>query len=160
MLFRRKNARGGPSPPVPPGGPGRAAARPGGEGDTLRDPLFGRLPGGGHTVIGGQTRVKGELRGDGSVVVHGVLEGSVAIAGGLTVAPGGRVQADVEAQTVALEGEARGSIQAGDRVTLSERGVFEGRIATPVLDLRPGSVLRGSARIAGVPVRDRRGLSH
>jgi cytoskeletal protein CcmA (bactofilin family) len=161
MLFRRKIAPSAPAPPAPADGVDRGpASGPGAEGEALRDPLFRRLPGGGLTLIGGQTRVKGELRGDGSIVVHGVLEGSVAIAGGLTVAPGGRVQADVAAHTVALEGEARGSIRAGDRVTLSESGVFEGRLATPILHLRPGSVLRGAARIAGVPVRDRRGLSH
>lgn len=157
MLFRRKN---GEHSDVPPPATGTPATGPGGGADAARDVRPDRLPGGGRTLIGSLTRVKGILRAGGSVVVRGTVEGSIAIAGGLTVAPGGRVEADIEAQTVALEGEARGSIRAGARVTLSERGFFEGRMATPILDLSPGSVLRGSARIAGVPVRDRRGLSH
>jgi hypothetical protein len=38
--------------------------------------------------------------------------------------------------------------------------MVEGTLATPILDLQPGSILRGRARIAGVPGRERRGLSH
>jgi cytoskeletal protein CcmA (bactofilin family) len=153
VLFRRKNGAPPDLPPVPPAGlpvgPAATAARD-----------DSRLPGGGHTIIGGHTRIQGTLSGAGSIVVHGAVEGAIAIGGVLSIGPGGRVEADVEAQNVSVEGEARGSIRAGARVALGATGLFEGRIATPILDLSPGSVLRGSARIAGVPVRDRRGLSH
>jgi cytoskeletal protein CcmA (bactofilin family) len=92
-------------------------------------------------------------------VVRGAVQGGIAIGGGLTVEESGSVEADIEAQSVAIAGHARGSINAAARVVLSPTGVFEGRLATPVLDLRPGAVLQGRARILGEPSARRR-LSH
>lgn len=177
MLFRRRH----PNPPpvslaFPPEGVHRGSAladpsRPGGDeapgegrpgpglaGEDVRVPA--RAPGGGRTVISPHTRIRGSLKGDGSVLVRGTVQGGIAIGGRLMVAETGSVEADVEAQSVEIAGRARGSINAVSRVVLSPTGVFEGRLATPVLDLRPGAVLQGRARILGVPVPDRRRLSH
>ncbi|OLC54603.1 MAG: hypothetical protein AUH92_03685 [Acidobacteria bacterium 13_1_40CM_4_69_4] len=113
-------------------------------------------PGGGRTVIGPHTRVMGKLLGDGPVVVRGAVQGTIAIRGGLSVRKGGRVDADVQAHSVDLEGEARGKVCASNRVTLSETGAFEGDMDTPILEVCPGSIVRGRARVAGLPTRERR----
>jgi len=116
--------------------------------------------GGGRTVIGPHTRIRGTLRGDGPMMVRGAVVGEIVLRGGLTVATTGRVEADVEAQTVDLQGEARGTIRATGRVAMAETGVFEGEMTTPVLEARPGSVVRGRARVAGLPGPDRGHVSH
>src|SRR5262245_48209445 len=113
------------------------------------------LPGGGgRTVIGRSTRVVGRLSGDGPVIVRGDVKGSIAIRGGLSVRGGGRVEADVQAHTIDLAGEARGRISAAARVSLTETGDFEGEMDTPILEVSPGSIVRGRARVAGL--KDRR----
>lgn len=177
MLFRRRHTSSGHlglgtagesarvvpavADPVPAGGKAAATAEPlPGDGLALgseRLPL--RSPGSGRSVISPHTRVRGTLSGDGSIVVRGAVQGGIAIGGGLTVEESGSVEADIEAQSVAIAGHARGSINAAARVVLSPTGVFEGRLATPVLDLRPGAVLQGRARILGEPSARRR-LSH
>ena len=111
---------------------------------------------GGRTVIGRSTRVVGKLYGDGPVVVRGDVKGTIAIRGGLSVRGGGRVDADVQAYSIDLAGEARGHISAASRVTLTETGDFEGEMDTPILEVSPGSVVRGRARVAGLPTKDRR----
>jgi cytoskeletal protein CcmA (bactofilin family) len=118
------------------------------------------MPGGGRTVIGPQTRIRGTLSGEGPVLVRGAVEGGISIRGGLTIAPTGRVDAEVSARTVDLSGEARGTMRATTRVALSPTGVFEGEMATPLLEVRPGSILRGRTRVAGAPADDRGLLSH
>jgi len=90
------------------------------------------------------------------VVVRGAVNGTIALRGGLCVRSGGRIEADVEAQSVDLEGKARGKISATTRVSLSETGEFEGEMDTPILEVCPGSIVRGRARVAGFPTRDRR----
>ena len=153
MLFRKRGddrpAHGAPGAP-----PDTSRRVPDGDPESLR------VPGGGTSVIGPRTRIRGALRGEGSIVVQGSVQGEIAIRGGLTITPGATVEAEIEARSVALEGEARGSIQAQTLVAVSATGVFEGTLAAPVLDTRPGSVLRGKTRVAGIPARDRRGLSH
>ncbi len=117
-------------------------------------------PGGGRTIIGTHTRVRGSLKGEGSVVVRGTVEGEIAIGGGLTVAPSGRLEAEVAADSLELSGQAKGSVRAASRVTLASSAVFEGEMSTPVLMMHPGSVLHGRTRVAGVPTVGRGGLSH
>lgn len=119
-------------------------------------PEIPALPGGGRTVIGRSTRVVGKLYGDGPVVVRGDVRGTIAIRGGLSVRGGARVDADVQAYSVDLAGEARGRMNAGSRVSLTGTGVFEGEMDTPILEVTPGSIVRGRARIAGLPTKDRR----
>ncbi len=113
-------------------------------------------PAGGRTAIGRHTRVVGKLYGEGPVVVRGEIKGTIAIRGGLSVMHGGRVEADVQAHSVDLAGEARGRMSASARVSLSGTGVFEGEMDTPVLEVSPGSIVRGRARVAGLPSKERR----
>jgi len=138
MLFRRRS-RSTAEPetsPVPPDVPAPAA--------------------GGRTVIGRSTRVVGKLYGDGPVVVRGDVRGTIAIRGGLSVRGGGRVDADVQAHSIDLAGEARGRMSAASRVSVAETGDFEGEMDTPILEVSPGSIVRGHARVAGLPTKDRR----
>ncbi|HEX9428092.1 MAG TPA: polymer-forming cytoskeletal protein [Candidatus Polarisedimenticolia bacterium] len=117
-------------------------------------------PGGGRTTIGAHTRIRGVIRGEGPVVIHGAVDGTIALRGGLTIGSSGRVTAEVEAQSVDLAGEARGSIRAAARVLVSATGLFEGEIATPVLQVQPGSIVSGRARVLGVPAPGRGRVSH
>ena len=109
----------------------------------------GGAPTGGHTIIGSQTRFKGRLKGQGEVVVCGTFLGEVDVAGPLILAPTGQLEADVDVQSAKLAGKARGTMRASSRIRLDSTARFEGEIATPVIDLRPGSVLRGRASILG-----------
>jgi cytoskeletal protein CcmA (bactofilin family) len=141
MLFRRRSRAGHE--------PGHVAV-----------PLESLGPaGGGRTVIGRQTRVVGRLSGEGPVIVRGDLKGTIALRGGLSVTGGARIEADVEAYSIDLEGEAHGRMNAISRVSLSATGAFEGEMNTPILDVTQGSTVRGRARVAGLPVK-RESSSH
>jgi len=123
------------------------------------------LPGAGlftasRTVIGAHTRIRGTLRAAGSLVLLGTLEGQAIIKGRLTVAPGGRLEAEVEAQSVSLAGQGRGSLRADERVVLTASAVYDGDLSTPILEVHPGSILCGRTRVAGVVAPGRTTLSH
>jgi cytoskeletal protein CcmA (bactofilin family) len=104
--------------------------------------------GGGRSVVGPGTLIRGTLRGEGPVVIQGAVEGRIDLRGGLTVTATGRVDAEVEARTVLLAGEARGTLRASERVEVASTAIFEGELATPALDVRPGSVVRGRTRVS------------
>ena len=108
----------------------------------------------GQTIIGSQTRIRGTLSGSGPMLVRGSVEGEITLDGDLIVTPEGAVDADAAVQCLDLLGHAKGSMKVSDRVLIGPTGTFEGDIATPVLDMHPGSILRGKASIAGLtPVR-------
>lgn len=136
MIFKRRDQ--GPEPPSPPEDAG----------------VLERVRGGHRTIIGARTRVKGSLRGEGAVLVCGTLRGDVTVHGGLTVAPGAFLQADVEVDRARVAGRVEGAVRATGSVRIDSSGEVNGTITTPVVDLRPGSILRGRAAIAGLAGRD------
>ncbi len=144
MLFRKTRAEAGPDAQPPPAGWDAESSTP--------------PPGGGRTIIGARTRVRGTIRGEGSLLVRGVVEGEVLIKGVLTIAAGATLDAEIEAESVDLAGEARGSLRAVTRVAVAATGEFEGDMTTPILDAQPGSIISGRARVAGI--EPRRPLSH
>ena len=107
-------------------------------------------PIGGRTVVGRQTLVRGVVKGDGPVVIRGAVEGEIVLKGSLSVAPGGRVDAEVQAHTVEISGEAQGTMRAAGRVLMSPSAVFEGDMHAASLITQPGSILQGRARITGM----------
>ncbi len=110
----------------------------------------------GQTIIGSHTRFRGTLKGSGPLLVLGSVEGEITLDGDLTVTAGGQVEADVEVQCLELSGKARGTMKVTERAHIGPTGTFEGEIATPVLDMHPGSVLRGRASVAGLDPLARR----
>jgi cytoskeletal protein CcmA (bactofilin family) len=101
----------------------------------------------GLTVVGSHTRIRGTLKGSGPLLIQGSIEGEIDLEGSLIVPAGGRVDAEAEVQSLELSGRASGSMRVSDRVHISSTGMFEGKMATPVIETRPGSVLRGRAVI-------------
>lgn len=107
-------------------------------------------PIGGRTVVGRQTLVRGVVKGEGPIIIRGAVEGKIILRGSLSVAPGGRVDADVQAHEVEISGEAQGTMRAAARVLMSPSALFEGDMHAASLITQPGSVLQGRARITGV----------
>jgi cytoskeletal protein CcmA (bactofilin family) len=103
------------------------------------------------TVIGAQTRIQGALKGHGTVLVCGGFRGEISVDGALSVAPGGTLDADVAVDRAHVAGTVRGAMRAASSVRLESDGTIEGDLTTPVIDLRPGAVLRGRASVAGPP---------
>jgi cytoskeletal protein CcmA (bactofilin family) len=103
------------------------------------------------TVIGAQTRIQGALKGRGAVLVCGGFRGEIAVDGSLSVAPGATLEADVAVECAHVAGVVRGAMRAATSIRLESDGTIEGDLSTPVIDLRPGAVLRGRASVAGPP---------
>lgn len=104
------------------------------------------------SVIGARSQFKGELTGDETVVVEGLVEGTVRITGPLRVAPGGTVKANVSAQSVVIAGELVGDCHATERVEIEAAGRLNGNIRAPRVVIVEGATFRGSSDMA--PRRD------
>jgi cytoskeletal protein CcmA (bactofilin family) len=106
-------------------------------------------------VVGPKTQVKGEITGSETVVVEGLVEGTIRITGDLKVAPGGTVKATVTAQSVVVAGELVGNCQATQRVEIEAKGRLTGDIRSPRVVIVEGATFRGnsdmSARREGEP---------
>ncbi|HSD28470.1 MAG TPA: polymer-forming cytoskeletal protein [Vicinamibacteria bacterium] len=103
-------------------------------------------------MIGARSQFKGEITGDETVLVEGLVEGTVRITGPLRVAPGGTVKANVSAQSVVVAGELVGDCHAIERVEIEAKGVLNGNIRAPRVVIVEGATFRGNSDMA--PRRD------
>ena len=74
-------------------------------------------------TIGASTRVKGRVEGTDDLVVKGQVDGKIKLPGNrVLVARGSRVEADIQAQTIEVEGVVRGQLTGGKSVTVRVGG--------------------------------------
>lgn len=95
-------------------------------------------------MIGPKITVRGALSGEEDLVVEGRLEGRVTLVGHLVIAPGGIVEADVEASSVEVRGEVRGDIVAARSITIERGATVAGNVRAPRVMIHDGAHFDGA----------------
>ena len=99
--------------------------------------------------IGAGLKIRGDISGTSDMYIDGTVEGKVRIgAGRLTVGANGRVQADIEAREIVVNGSVVGNLKATDRVQLGSSGSVQGGVITPRIGIDDGARLRGNVETA------------
>ena len=99
--------------------------------------------------IGAGLKIRGEISGTSDMYIDGNVEGKVRIgAGRLTIGAHGRVQADIEAREIVVNGSVVGNLKATDRVQLGSSGSVQGGVITPRIGIDDGARLRGNVETA------------
>jgi cytoskeletal protein CcmA (bactofilin family) len=65
----------------------------------------------------------------------------------VTVGPNGRVQADIEAREIIIEGSVQGNLKAGERLHLGASSKVQGSVLTPRFAIEDGARLRGKVEM-------------
>ena len=98
----------------------------------------------GDSKIGVGLKIRGEIFGATDMYIDGDVEGKVHVGSGrLTIGTNGRVQADLEAREIFVNGSVVGNLKASDRVQLGPSGSVEGSVTTPRIGIDDGARLRG-----------------
>lgn len=98
------------------------------------------------TRIGKGIKIKGEITGSAPIEIWGTLNGTAGTEGILTVREGGRVEGEVAAKEVHVEGSVQGQIAAEERIVLNANSLVEGdlKLQTQRLTIAEGAVFEGS----------------
>jgi cytoskeletal protein CcmA (bactofilin family) len=100
------------------------------------------------SVIGSGLKIQGEITGDSDLVVEGEAHGRIRMVNGrVTVAAKGRVNADIEAVEISVEGFVQGGLKATDRVRLGPTSQVQGSVMTPRIAIEDGARLRGKVEM-------------
>ena len=109
-------------------------------------------------VIGSTIRIKGDISGDENLTVDGTVEGTISVKQHvLQVGKSGRVNADVFAKAIRIEGHVEGNLRAEEQVLLRSSGVVRGNISSPRLTMEDGCSFKGSVDME--PAVDRKGTA-
>lgn len=93
-------------------------------------------------------KIHGEISGNSDLYIDGELQGKLRLGGArLVVGPSGKVQADIEAGGITIEGSVQGNIKAGEGVHLGPGSHVQGSIVTPRIGIDDGARLRGKVEM-------------
>jgi cytoskeletal protein CcmA (bactofilin family) len=100
------------------------------------------------TTIGAGLKINGEISGNSDLYIDGETQGKIRLANArVTVGPNGRVQADIEAREIIIEGTVQGNLKAGERVQLGAHSKVQGSVLTPRFAIEDGARLRGKVEM-------------
>jgi cytoskeletal protein CcmA (bactofilin family) len=99
------------------------------------------------TILGPDANFKGELSYEKGMRLQGKFEGIISTAGRLHVTKEAKMQADVDAAQISVEGDVRGKLSASDRVELKQSARYEGDLTASKLVVDEGAVLNGHVTV-------------
>lgn len=98
--------------------------------------------------IGKSVVIRGELSGSEDLYIDGQVEGTIELREhNLTVGPNGRVNANVNAKEVVVQGAVKGNIRAVDRVEIRKSGSVAGDLVAARIVIEDGAFFKGSIDI-------------
>jgi cytoskeletal protein CcmA (bactofilin family) len=98
--------------------------------------------------IGKSVVIRGELSGSEDLYIDGQVEGTIELREHhLTVGPNGRVQANINAKEVVIQGSVKGNVKAVDRVEIRKSGSLAGDLVAARIVIEDGAFFKGSIDI-------------
>jgi cytoskeletal protein CcmA (bactofilin family) len=121
-------------------------------------PLLGRRedesvatrPGEVHTLLGKGSEFEGKLTFEGQVRIDGKFNGQIFTKDVLVVGDGARVQAEINAGTVIINGTVEGNVKATQLVELHAPARVKGSLETPALTVDRGVVFEGTTKMENI----------
>jgi len=80
------------------------------------------------SVVGPGTRIEGTVVATGSLRVDGEVKGRITAQGEVSLSPQGRVEADIDANSITLAGQVKGDLTAAGDVTAPADSRLDGNI--------------------------------
>jgi cytoskeletal protein CcmA (bactofilin family) len=103
-------------------------------------------------------KINGELSGDSDIYIDGEVQGRIRLGNTrVTVGPNGRVQADVEAREIVVDGTVQGNLKAGESARFGASSRVTGSVISPRIGIDDGARLRG--KVETIPARPAREFS-
>jgi cytoskeletal protein CcmA (bactofilin family) len=99
------------------------------------------------TTIGQDASFKGEMSFEKGLRLVGKFEGKINTPGRLHIAKEAKLQADVDAGSIVVEGDVRGNLVASDRIELKQSARYEGDLHANKLIVDEGAVFNGNVTV-------------
>lgn len=120
----------------------------------------GKSPNHGHhaveTLVGPRAVIRGDVNFTGGLYVEGTIHGKVVADDGsaavLTIADKGRVEGEVRAPVVVINGHMQGDVYASERVELAANARVQGNIHYKVVEMAAGAMITGRLIHADAPL--------
>jgi len=99
------------------------------------------------SVVGRRTRIEGTVTAAGALRVEGEVVGAITAEGDVSLAPEGRVEANIQARSITLAGRVKGDLTAAEDVSLPPESQLDGDIRAR--NVAVGGVVNGDIVATG-----------
>ena len=96
------------------------------------------------TIIGPSVKVEGNFKGEGDLLIDGILVGSLNTKNNLKVGSGAIVEANIRANNAFISGKVKGNITVKGKLELSATATIKGDIKAEILSIESGALLEGN----------------
>jgi cytoskeletal protein CcmA (bactofilin family) len=98
--------------------------------------------------LGEGTEFEGKLIFTGAVRLDGKFKGEILGKGTLVVGQGGRIEADIQVDSLMVGGDVRGTVEVRERMEIDSTGRLTGNIKTGVFIVHEGGLFEGNCQMA------------
>jgi cytoskeletal protein CcmA (bactofilin family) len=89
-------------------------------------------------------KISGEISGKSDLYIDGQVQGKIRLTdASVVVGPNGRVQAEIDAREITIDGSVQGNLTAGERLHLGPSSRVVGTVLTPRIGIEDGALLKG-----------------
>jgi cytoskeletal protein CcmA (bactofilin family) len=99
------------------------------------------------TLIGANTVFAGSIYSECSVCVEGTVQGKIEAKGEVMIGRGGKVEADIHAESVVVGGQIIGNVMARSRLEITATGRVTGDIEAASIAVAEGGVVDGFCKM-------------
>src|SRR5213596_3289737 len=107
-------------------------------GGSSKEDFVATRPGEVHTLIGKGSEFEGKLTFEGQVRIDGRFSGQISTKDVLVIGDGAKVNAEIMAGTVIVNGSVEGNIKATQMIELHQPGRVKGNLETPAISIDKG----------------------
>lgn len=107
-------------------------------------------PGEVHTLLGKGSEFEGKLTFEGQVRIDGKFSGQIFTKDTLVIGDGARINAEINAGTVIVNGVVEGNIRATQMIELHQPGRIKGNLEAPSLSMDRGVIFEGSCKMENI----------
>lgn len=98
--------------------------------------------------LGPSLTLKGDISGQEDFVFHGVFQGKINLENNnVTVAPGGKLNAEIRVKNITIRGSVQGNIHATGKVFIEKDGKMTGDISAARISIMEGAQFKGSIKM-------------
>lgn len=102
-------------------------------------------------LLGSSLTVEGTISGAEDLVIEGTVKGTIDLKSNtVMIGRSGRVEGDVHALDITIEGEVLGNVFAGERASIRRSGFVKGNVVSPRVVVEDGARLKGSIDVDSV----------
>jgi cytoskeletal protein CcmA (bactofilin family) len=103
-----------------------------------------------HTLLGKGSEFDGKLTFEGQVRIDGKFSGQIVTKDTLVIGDGARVNAEIQAGTVVVNGNVEGNVRATQVIELHQPARVKGNLEAPALSIDRGVIFEGQCKMENI----------